>query len=39
MGIKKIVLNERLEAERFTLTPPAGAEVVHVGDVSKGNTP
>jgi hypothetical protein len=39
MSIKKIVLNERLEADRFTLTPPAGAEVVHVGDASKGNTP
>ena len=39
MGIKKIVLNERLEADRFTLTPPAGAQVVHVGDDSKGNTP
>jgi outer membrane lipoprotein-sorting protein len=39
MNIKKVLLNERLEADRFTLPPPAGAEVVHVGDDSKGNTP
>ncbi len=39
MGIKKIVLNEPLEADRFTLAPPAGIEIVHVGDDSKGKTP
>jgi hypothetical protein len=39
MSIKKIALNEPLGADRFTLAPPAGVEIVHVGDDSKGKTP
>lgn len=39
MSIKKIALNEPLEAERFSLAPPAGAEIVHVGDDNKGKNP
>jgi outer membrane lipoprotein-sorting protein len=39
MSIRKIVLNEPLEADRFALAPPAGVEIVHVGDDSKGKTP
>lgn len=39
ISVKKIVLNEPLQADRFTLAPPAGVEVVHVGDESKGQTP
>jgi hypothetical protein len=39
MSIKRIALNEPLEADRFTLAPPAGAEVVHVGDDTKGKKP
>lgn len=39
MSIKKIALNEPLEAERFALAPPAGAEIVHVGDDGKEKTP
>jgi hypothetical protein len=39
MSVKKIVLNEPLEADRFTLAPPAGMEIVHVSDDRKGQTP
>jgi outer membrane lipoprotein-sorting protein len=39
LTISKIVLNERLEAERFKLEAPAGAEVVHVGENSEEKRP
>ncbi len=39
MSVKKIALNVPLEADRFVLAPPAGAEIVHVGDDSKGKNP
>jgi hypothetical protein len=32
LAISKITLNESLEADRFKLEAPAGAEVVHVGE-------
>ena len=39
MSVKKIVLNQPLEADRFELAPPGGAEIVHVGDDGKGKNP
>ncbi len=39
MSIQKITLNKPLESDRFTLAPPQGAEIVHVGDDSKGKDP
>jgi hypothetical protein len=39
MSLKKIVLNEPLEAGRFVLAPSAGAEIVHVGDDNKEKKP
>jgi hypothetical protein len=39
MNLKKIALNEPLGAERFTLAPPAGVEIVHVGDENREKKP
>jgi hypothetical protein len=39
MSFKKITLNEPLEVDRFALGPPAGADIVHVGDDSKEKKP
>ena len=39
LTISKIVLNETLEADRFKLESPAGAEVVHVGENSEEKRP
>jgi len=39
LTISKIVLNETLEADRFKLEAPAGAEVVHVGENSEEKRP
>ena len=39
MSIKKIALNEPLDVDRFALAPPAGADIVHVGDDSKEKKP
>jgi len=39
LTISKIVLNETLEADRFNLEAPAGAEVVHVGENSEEKRP
>ncbi|HEV3420257.1 MAG TPA: hypothetical protein VG075_08130 [Candidatus Acidoferrum sp.] len=39
LTISKIVLNEPLEADRFKLEAPAGAEVVHVGENSEEKRP
>jgi outer membrane lipoprotein-sorting protein len=39
LAISKIALNETLEADRFKLEAPAGAEVVHVGENSGEKRP
>jgi hypothetical protein len=39
LTISKIALNETLEADRFKLEAPAGADVVHVGENSEGKRP
>jgi hypothetical protein len=39
MSIQKITLNKPLEAERFALEPPLGAEIIHVGEDSKRKNP
>ena len=39
LTISKIALNETLEAGRFKLEAPAGAEVVHVGENSVEKRP
>jgi outer membrane lipoprotein-sorting protein len=39
LSISKITLNEALEANRFKLEAPAGAEVVHVGENSEEKRP
>ena len=39
LTISKITLNEALEADRFKLEAPAGAEVVHVGENSEEKRP
>jgi outer membrane lipoprotein-sorting protein len=39
LAISKIALNESLEADRFKLEAPAGAEVVHVGENSEEKRP
>jgi outer membrane lipoprotein-sorting protein len=39
LAISKIALNKTLEADRFKLEAPAGAEVVHVGENSEEKRP
>jgi outer membrane lipoprotein-sorting protein len=39
LAISKIALNEALQADRFSLEAPAGAEVVHVGENSEVKRP
>lgn len=39
LTISKISLNETLTAEQFKLEPPAGAEIVHVGEGSEEKRP
>jgi hypothetical protein len=39
LSISKISLNETLTAEQFKLEPPAGAEIVHVGEGSEETRP
>lgn len=39
MSVEKISLNEPLEAERFKLEPPAGEEIVHLGDAAEDKKP
>jgi outer membrane lipoprotein-sorting protein len=39
LAISKIALNETLDADRFKLEAPAGAEVVHVGENSEEKRP
>jgi outer membrane lipoprotein-sorting protein len=39
LAISKIALNETLEADRFKLEAPAGAEVVHVGENPEDKRP
>ncbi len=39
MTISKIALNETLTAEQFKLEPPAGAEIVHVGESPEAKQP
>ena len=39
MTISKIALNETLTAEQFKLEPPAGAEIVHVGENPEAKQP
>ena len=39
MTVTKVVVNETLTADRFELQPPAGAEVVHLGDASEEKKP
>jgi outer membrane lipoprotein-sorting protein len=39
MSISKVAVNEPFEAERFRLEPPAGAEIVHLGEGSGNKQP
>jgi outer membrane lipoprotein-sorting protein len=39
LQVTKIGLNEDIPAERFKLDQPAGAELVHVGDVTENKQP
>jgi outer membrane lipoprotein-sorting protein len=39
MTISKIALNETLTAGQFKLEPPAGAEIVHVGESPEAKQP
>jgi len=39
MSVEKISLNEPLEADRFKLEPPAGEEIVHLGDAAEDKKP
>jgi outer membrane lipoprotein-sorting protein/predicted small lipoprotein YifL len=39
LQVTKVILNEEIPAERFKLDPPAGAELVRVGDATENNQP
>ena len=39
LQVTKVILNEEIPAERFKLEPPAGAEVVRVGDATENKQP
>jgi len=39
MNVTKIALNEPLDAERFKLAPPAGAEIVQLGGAAEDKKP
>jgi hypothetical protein len=39
VSVSKIALNEMLEAARFKLEPPAGAEIVHLGETNEASKP
>jgi hypothetical protein len=39
MLVTKVTLNQTVEADRFQLQPPAGVEVVHLGDPSETQKP
>jgi outer membrane lipoprotein-sorting protein len=39
LQVTKITLNEEIPAERFKLEPPAGAEIVQVGDATENKQP
>ena len=39
LQVTKVILNEEIPAERFKLEPPAGAELVRVGDVTENRPP
>lgn len=39
LTISKVTLNETLEAERFAIAAPAGAEVIHVGEGQEKQQP
>ncbi len=39
LQITKVILNEEIPAERFKLEPPAGAELVRVGDAAENKQP
>jgi hypothetical protein len=39
LQVTKVILNEEIPAERFKLEPPAGAELVRVGDATENKQP
>ena len=39
LTFSKVALNENLDADRFKLQPPAGAEIVHVGETTGETKP
>lgn len=39
MNVSKVTLNETVDADRFRLQPPAGAEVVHLGEAGETKKP
>jgi hypothetical protein len=39
MNVSKVTLNENVEADRFKLQPPAGVEVVHLGENGETKKP
>jgi len=39
LQVTKVILNEEIPAERFKLEPPAGAELVRVGDAAENKQP
>lgn len=39
LQVTKVTLNEEIPAERFKLEPPAGAELVHVGENAENKLP
>ena len=39
MNVSKVTLNEAVEADRFKLQPPAGVEVVHLGENGETKKP
>lgn len=39
LQVMKIILNEQIPSERFTLEQPPGAELVHIGDIAEKKQP
>jgi hypothetical protein len=39
LQVTKVILNEEIPPERFKLEPPAGAELVRVGDATENKQP
>jgi outer membrane lipoprotein-sorting protein len=39
MSVSKVTLNETVEADRFKIAPPAGVEIMHLGEAGEAKKP